>query len=173
MKNLETKTQDTFQDQLKKFKMLLMGSKMTKIASLVLIGFSFSLMLTSEEGMLTIISLLLGVAVMVAYMFKFLSLKNIEQKSYTQMSLISSITKFKTHMKNRKNNEFYYVFIWLFSLIPVLYSRSESTTHVIVEIVLAVIVTGVLGMFLFRKTEVDINNLETVMQTELEAFKRL
>jgi uncharacterized membrane protein len=117
-------------------------------------------MFYSEKNMLVIISLLIGIAVLVVYIVKFLLLKNIEQKSYTQQSLTSSISKFKAYIRSRKKFELLYISIWVISLIPFLSSYLGSDFKAIIAAILFIIITAILGIFAFLKTERDLKKLE-------------
>ena len=64
MKNSETPKLDTLQKQFDKFHMLILGSKMAKLSSLILICFSFIIMFYSEKSILVILSLSIGIAVL-------------------------------------------------------------------------------------------------------------
>ncbi len=110
--------------------------------------------------MLVIISLLIGIAVLVVYIVKFLLLKNIEQKSYTQQSLTSSISKFKAYIRSRKKFELLYISIWVISLIPFLSSYLGSDFKAIIAAILFIIITAILSIFAFLKTERDLKKLE-------------
>jgi len=164
MKNLKIENQDTFQLQLKKFKRMLVRSKINKIFIVLGICISFLLMFNSEKDVLVIASLLLGVAVIVGYTFKFLSLKTIEQESYTKTSLKSSVLKFKTYIKTRKKYEIFYTSIWVLSLIPFKIFYSGSVIKAIIEILWIIAMGAYLNMLIFKKEERDLKNLEAVMQ---------
>ncbi len=161
MKNSKTKVPDKFQNQFEKFHMLILGSKMAKLSSILLICFSLILLFYSEPNLLAIISLLIGIAVLVVYILKFLPLKNIEQKPYTQHSLTSSISKFKAYMKQRKKFEILFISIWFLSLIPVLSSYLGSNLKAIIATILFITITAVLGLLAFLKVEKDLHTLET------------
>jgi hypothetical protein len=120
MKNSDTKPPEIFQDQFEKFRMLIAGSKMAKVSTILLICFSLLLMFYAEKNLSIIVSLFLGAAVLGIYINKFLILKNIDQNSYTSISLTSSIFKFKEYMTRRKKFEIFYISIWAMSLIPFL-----------------------------------------------------
>jgi len=168
---MNTRKKDTFEYQFKKFKYMLAGSKSARISTIVLIVMSLVLAFKAREDFSQMIPLLLGVILLVVYMVKFLSIKNIKQKSYTQASLTSSIAKFKEYMANRKKYEMYFMSIWVLSLIPFVSSEFVS---VYIAILCAGIYIGVvtfLGSLAFKKIATDILRLETVMQKELEAFK--
>ncbi len=173
MKNLNAKNSDTFQDQFKVFKMLILGSKMAKVSSILLICFSLKLMFDSEKNMVILLSLLIGVAVMLVYIFKFLSLRNIEQRSYTPSSLTTSISKFKVFMKQRKKFEILFISIWFLSLIPYLSSYLGSDLKAIISTIILITITSVLGMLAFIKVEKNVITLETQVQTKLKDSKDL
>ena len=171
MKTSTTKNPDTFQDSFKTFKMLIAGSKMAKVSTLLLIGFSLLLMFYADKNMLSIGSLLIGIVALMVYLSKYLSLKTIEQKSYTQTSLISSISKFRTYMTNRKKYEIYYTLIWTLSLFPFMASYFGSEFKAIIATVLFITITGVFGMLGFIKSERELKKLEIVMNNDLKLFK--
>ncbi|MGJ8549707.1 hypothetical protein [Winogradskyella wichelsiae] len=80
MKNLNHQQQDTFQKQLKTFEKLLMGAKMAKLSSCILVGVSIGLAIRSRENNLYVMLLLMGVLAVVFFIDKFLSLKEIKTK---------------------------------------------------------------------------------------------
>jgi len=166
MKNLKSKNSDTFSDQLKKFKMLIVGSKMAKVSSILLMCISLFLMFYSEKGMLVILTLLIGIAVLGVYIFKFLPLNNIEQKPKTQDSLTSSISKFKAYIKQRKKFEIIFISVWFFTLIPFLSSYFGSNLKAISVTILVISITAVLGMLAFIRVEKELQTLETEIQTK-------
>lgn len=167
MKDLETRTQDTFQDQLKQFKMLIIGSKMAQASSILLICFSFLLMFYSQKDMLIIISLLIGAIALAVYIFKFLPLGDIEQKSYTQKSLNSSISKLKVYTAIRKKREIYFISIWSISLAPFMSSYLGSDLKAVIAVLLFITMTAGLGFLAFLKTTKDLKNIDDTMQIEL------
>ncbi len=77
MKTILTKSLDPFQEQLMELKMLIVASKMAKVSSILLSSLSLILMFYSKNNILVTSSLLIGIAVLGIYMFKFLPLKNI------------------------------------------------------------------------------------------------
>lgn len=166
MKNLKSKNSDTFSDQLKKFKMLIVGSKMAKVSSILLMCISLFLMYYSEKSMLIILTLLIGIAVLGVYIFKFLPLNNIEQKPNTQDSLTSSISKFKAYIKQRKKFEIIFISVWFFTLIPFLSSYFGSNLKAIIVTILVISITAVLGMLAFIRVEKELQTLETQIQTK-------
>ena len=168
---MSTGKKDTFQYQFKKFKLLLIGSKSAKIASMMLIAISLVLAFISRKDIGQVIPLLIGAIGLFIYILKFLSIKNIQQKSYTQTSLISSISKFKMYMANRKKYEMYFMAVWILSLIPFASSNITSKIIAVIAAGVYIAVVAVFGYLAFKKIDKDILVLETVMQKELEAFK--
>lgn len=166
MKNLTTKNPDTFQDSIKTLKMLITGSNMAKYSVIILIGFSFFLMANAEKTMLIIGSLFIGIVALVFYLFKFLLMENMDQKSYTQMSLMSSISKLKTYMTHRKKNEIYFTSIWALSIIPFLSAHFESSSNAFLAIIILMALVALLGQLGFNKTDKILKTLETVLQSE-------
>lgn len=164
MENLETKTPDTFQDELKHFKMLILGSKMAQASSILLICFSFLLMFYSQKDMMIIISLLIGALALAIYIFKFLPLGDIALKSYNQKSLNSSISKLKVYSSIRKKREMYFISIWAVSLVPFISSYLGSDLKAIIAVFLFIAMTGGLGFLAFMKTTKDLNNIGKKMQ---------
>ena len=164
MENLETKTPDTFQDELKHFKMLILGSKMAQASSILLICFSFLLMFYSQKDMMIIISLLIGALALAIYILKFLPLGDIALKSYNQKSLNSSISKLKVYSSIRKKREMYFISIWAVSLIPFISSYLGSDLKAVIAVFLFIAMTGGLGFLAFMKTTKDLNNIGKKMQ---------
>lgn len=166
MKNSETKTPDTFQKQFEKFHMLIIGSKMAKFSSILLICFSLILLFYSEPNQLVIISLLIGIAVLVVYILKFLPLRNIEQKPHTQGSLTSSISRFRVYIKQRKKFEILFISLWFLTLIPFLSSYLGSNFKAIIATILVIAITAVLGMLAFIRVEKELRTLEIQIQSK-------
>jgi len=160
MKNSEINNSDTF----KKFHLLIIGSKMAKYSAIFLVFLSLFLMFYSEKNMLIIVTLLIGVAVLGIYIFKFLPLSNINQKPNSQGSLSSSILKFKTYMSNRKKFEILFISIWALSLIPFLSSYFDSGIKAIIAAILFIVPTAVFGMLAFIKAEKEVQTLESQIQ---------
>lgn len=161
MKNLKSKKSDSFQKQLSKFKNLLIGSKTAKLANMGLIAISILFIFKSEQNLMVIASLVIGISVLVLYMNLFLSLKDIKQKSYTTKSLFASILKFKDYMQKRKRFEMIYISIWFLSLSPFVYLRSGSALETILEIGIYLTATALLGMLAFKNVQKQIRNLES------------
>lgn len=161
MKNLKSKKSDSFQKQLSKFKNLLIGSKTAKFANMGLIAISILFIFKSEQNLMVIASLVIGISVLVLYMNLFLSLKDIKQKSYTTKSLFASILKFKDYMQKRKRFEMIYISIWFLSLSPFVYLRSGSAFETILEIGIYLTVTAILGALAFKNVQKQIRNLES------------
>ncbi len=167
MKNLKTNSSNTFQKQFDKFHMLIIGSKMAKFSSIFLICFSFILMFKSEKNVLVILTLLIGIAVLAIYIFKFLQLKNINQKPSSPVLLTSSLLKLKTYMSNRKKFELLFISIWALSLIPFLASYFNSGIKAVIAAILFIIPTAILGMLAFMKVEKELRTLETQIQSKI------
>ena len=171
MKNSTTKNpntlQDPFQSQLNTLKMLITGSKMAKYSFIILIGFSFFMMANAEKTILVIGSLCLGIVALVFYIFKFLPLENMDQKSDTPMFMTASISKFKTYMANRKKNEIYFTLIWALSLIPFLSAHFESSASALIAITLFMTIVALFGKLGFNKTDKTLKTLENQMQMEI------
>ena len=168
MKNSNQEKQDTFQKQLKTFEKLLIGAKMAKLSSFILIGVSIGLAIRFRENNLYVMLLLMGILAIVFFIDKFLSLKDIKQKSYTQTSLVSSISKFKTYMVNRKKYEMYFMGFWMLTLIPSASLYFESNVSGILSMLAYITFVGVFGYFSYRKTEKEIASLESTMAYELQ-----
>lgn len=164
MKNSKLNTPETFQKQFEKFHMLIIGSKMAKLSSIILICISLIIMFYSEKSTLIIYSLLTGIAVLGVYIFKFLPLSNIEQKPYTKASLTSGISKFKVYIKQRKKFEILFISVWLITLIPVLSSYLGSNYKALIVTILVIAITAVLGLLAFVRVEKELQTLETQIQ---------
>lgn len=164
MKRYHTKPTDNFQIQLHTFRALLEGSVMAKISCFLLISLSFVLAYKSRDNMLHVLMLLTGIASVFFYIIKHLSLQDIKQKSYTQTSLISSISKFKAYMANRKKYEIYFLGLWVISLIPFATSVLDSQLYAILFAILYIAVVTVLGNLAYKKTDKTIAGLESEFQ---------
>jgi len=164
MKNSETKNSDTFQKQFEKFHMLLIGSKMAKHSTIILMLFSLILIFFSEKSILIITALLIGFTVLGVYILKFLQLGNINQKPNSKGTLSSSISKFKTYLDNRKKFEILYLSIWTLSLIPFLASYFGSSVKAIIAAVLFIVTFSILGLLGFKKAGKDVQALEAQIQ---------
>ncbi|MFD0975364.1 hypothetical protein [Salinimicrobium gaetbulicola] len=167
MKNSETKKPHTFQKQFDKFHLLILGSKMAKLSSLILMFVSLIIMFYSEKSILVILSLLIGVAVLGVYILKFLPLNNIEQKPYTKASLTSSLTKFKAYIEQRKKFEILFISVWFLTLIPFLSTYLGSNFKALIVTILVISITAVLGMLAFIRVEKELRTLETQIQSKI------
>lgn len=167
MKNSNNKTPDTFQTQLKKFEKLLVGAKMAKVSSFILVTVSLVLAYRSRENNLYVMLLLMGALAIVFFIDKFLSLKEIKQKSYTQTSLVSSISKLKTYMANRKKYEMYFMTFWILTLIPSAATHVESNILGVIGIILYIVIVGFFGYLAYKKADKEIASLESTMENEL------
>ncbi|TXD82817.1 hypothetical protein ESY86_12430 [Subsaximicrobium wynnwilliamsii] len=165
MKLYHAKAPDNFQKQLQTFKALLKGSMMAKTSSFMLIAVSLVLAYKSRDNMLNVLLLLTGMASVVFYIIKHLSLQEIKQKSYTQRSLMSSISKFKAYMANRKKYEIYFLGFWIISLIPYATSFLDSKLHAILFAILYIAVVTVLGNLAYKKIDKIIAHLESELQS--------
>ena len=166
MKNSEKKTPDTFQKQFEKFHMLIIGSKMAKFSSILLICLSLILLFYSEPNIPITISLLIGIAVLVVYILKFLPLRNIEQEPHSQGSLASSILKFKAYIKQRKKFEILFISVWFLTLIPFLSNYLGSNFKALIVTILVIAITAVLGMLAFLRVEKELRAIETQIQSK-------
>jgi len=166
MKNSELNYPETFQKQFEKFNMLIIGSKMAKLSSIMLMCISLFLIFYSEKSILAILTLLIGIAVLGVYIFKFLPLNNIEQKPSTQDSLSSSISKFKAYIKQRKKFEILFISVWFFTLIPVISAYLGSNLKAFFATILVISITAVLGTLAFIKVEKELQTLETQIQSK-------
>lgn len=167
MKNSETPKLDTLQKQFDKFHMLILGSKMAKLSSLILICFSFIIMFYSEKSILVILSLSIGIAVLGFYILKFLPLGDIKQKPHTHDSLGISISKFKAYIDQRKKFEILFISVWFLTLIPFLSTYLGSNYKALLVTMLVIVITAVLGMLAFIRVEKEIRALETQIQSKI------
>lgn len=168
MKNSSTKKLDTFEAQLKTFKKLLIGAKMARFSSIILIVVSLVLAYYSRENSFNVMLLLIGVLSLVFFIDKFLSLKEIKQKSYTQTSLVASISKLKSYMAKRKKYEMYFMAFWILTLIPSVTTYFESYVLGVFGIFAYITIVGFLGYLAYLKTDKEIELLETTMKNELQ-----
>ncbi len=168
MATTNIKKQDNFNTHFKTFKALLKGSKMAKASSLGLITISLILVYKSRADLWILTALVAGVLILGVYIIRFLSLANIKQKSYTQMSLVSSISKFKSYMKYRKKYEMYFLGFWVISLIPYASSSLESRSKAVLYAIAYIALVSVLGNLAFNKVDKKILDLEREMQSELD-----
>ncbi|NRD24750.1 hypothetical protein HNV10_15965 [Winogradskyella litoriviva] len=168
MKNLNSQKQDTFQAQLAKFKKLLVGAEMAKLSSIILIVVSLVLAYKSRENSFNVMLLLIGVLSLVFFIDKFLSIKDIKQKSYTQTSLVSSISKLKSYMAKRKKYEMYFMAFWILTLIPSATTYFESNIIGAIGVVLYIAIVAFMGNLAYKKTDKEIALLENTMENELQ-----
>lgn len=165
MKLSNPKIKDNFQKQLYIFKSLLSGSIMAKVSCFILIFFSISVLYKSQAQILEVLLLCAGILGLIYYMFKYLSIKDIKQKSYTQTSLVSSISKFKSYMKNRKKYEMYFMGFWMLSLLPYVIAFLESKSQAILVTISYIAVVYVFGKLAFMKMDKVIEKLERELET--------
>ncbi|WP_340154800.1 hypothetical protein [uncultured Winogradskyella sp.] len=166
MKNSATNTKDIFQNQLKNFKALLAGSKMAKLSAILLAAFSLVTAFKFRSNLEQAIPLLIGAIIQIVYTIKYLQVSDIKQKSYTQMSLQSSVSKFKEYMSNRKKYEMPVMALYAITLIPFALSN-KSVSFVISVGVLGIALVSFLGMLAFKKVDSNIALLEATLKNEL------
>ena len=164
------KIQDTFEDQLNQFQSLLLGVKLAQISSIILIAFSLVLAYINREHILVVLSLLIGALSFVFCMYQFLSLKGIKQNSYTQRSLVDSISKFTRYISNRKKCEMYFIAFWALTLIPSAATYMGSNLFAILGSISFIAVGSFFGGLAFKEVDRQILTLETVMKKELDTF---
>ncbi|MGB3605549.1 hypothetical protein [Psychroserpens sp.] len=167
MKTNSSRVPDNFKTQFQTFKMLLKGSAMAKASSYILIGTSVGFMIAYRDNALQIAFLLIGVISIVFYIINYLSLKDIKQKSYTQTSLVSSISKFKTYMAQRKKYEIYFMGIWVLSLIPVANTYFKSGFKAMFCAIVYIAIVYLMGNLAYKKVDRTILILEKDMQKQL------
>ncbi|MEO8933044.1 MAG: hypothetical protein ABI295_01955 [Xanthomarina sp.] len=162
MKNLKTVHQDKNPNQFKKFNMLVAGSKMATASTIILILISIALIFYSKANVFSIISLIIGAAVQVVYIFKYLLLKNIDKNIDTPVLLTSNILKFKTYVAKRKNNELIYMSIWILSILPFASIYLGSEIKALIGAVLFILIVGFFGMLSFRKVDNELEKLKAL-----------
>ena len=167
MKHSNSNKLDSFQSKTDLFKKLLIGSKMAKLSCIILVIISLVLIFIARENMKQVIALLLGVVAVVSYVFKFLPLSEIKQKSYTQTSFNSSVYKFKTYISNRKRYEIYFMAIWIISLTPFAIDQLGSKFEVFIGAFFYIVFVSFLGLLAFEKVEKTISTLEVVTDEEM------
>lgn len=167
MKHSNSNKLDSFQSKTDLFKKLLIGSKMAKLSCIILVIISLVLIYIARENMKQVIALLLGVVAVVSYVFKFLPLSEIKQKSYTQTSFNSSVYKFKTYISNRKRYEIYFMAIWIISLTPFAIDQLGSKFEVFIGAFFYIVFVSFLGLLAFEKVEKTISTLEVVTDEEM------
>ena len=170
MTTSKTNRTDTFEQQLSKFKKMLIGANLAKLSSILLITISLALAFKSRDNSLSVMLLLIGALAQIFYIDKFMSLKEIKQKSYTQMSLLASIAKLKAYMSRRKKYEMYFIAFWMLTLIPFLETYFSSNVYGVLGVVLYITIVGFLGNLAFKKSDKVILELEMTMSKELENF---
>lgn len=162
MKNPKTNTKDIFNEQLKNFKILLHGSKMAKLSSLLLAVFSLVTAYKIKSNLQLAIPMLLGGILQILYIIKYLNLEGMTQKSYTQMSLQNSISKFKLYMYKRKKYEMFVVGFWIITMVPYALDN-ESILIIITASVLCVALVSFFGNLAFKKVDSNIELLEATL----------
>ncbi|WP_289045193.1 hypothetical protein [uncultured Olleya sp.] len=170
MKTTKSNTTDTFEQQLSKFEKLLLGAKLAKLSSFILVAVSLVLAFKSRDNSLSVMLLLTGALSIILFIDKFLSIKEIKQKSYTQMSLVASISKLKLYMSRRKKYEMYFIIFWMLTLIPFSSTYFNSNVYGILGVVLYIVVVAFFGDLAYKKTDKEILELELTMNKELENF---
>ena len=166
MKHLNINQRDLFQEQLKNFKALLIGSKMAKLSAIFLAVFSLVAAFICRANLEQAIPLLLGAIMQIVYAIKYLQVTDIKQKSYTQMSLQNSIVKLKAYLLKREKYEIPVIAFQMITFIPFAL-RYESVTFVTVVLMFFLGFISVFGILAFRKTNSHISALETSLKKEL------
>nr|WP_321228150.1 hypothetical protein [uncultured Psychroserpens sp.] len=164
MKLNNPKIKDNFQKQLQTFRALLKGSVMAKLSCFILIIVSLKIIYLSRDQTLEVVLLCIGILGLAYYMVKYLSLKGIKQKSYTQTSLISSITTFKSYIKKRKKYEMYFMSFWMLSLLPFAISFLESKGQAILVMICYIATVSFFGNLAYKKMDKIIEGLESELE---------
>jgi len=168
MKHSSNNKVDTFKCKVELYKKLLSGSKMAKLSCIILVIVSFVFIFMAREKMTQVVSLLVGAIAVVFYVIKYLSLNDIKQKSYTQISFNLSLKKFKAYIATRKKYEIFFMAIWVISLVPFAIDQLDSKFQVYVGAIFYIAFVSFLGMLAFEKLEKTINSLEVVMDEEVQ-----
>lgn len=166
------KHHDSFEAQTKTFNKLLKGAKMAKASSGILIVLSIVLAIASRDNVMNVMLLLMGVLAIVFFIDKFLSIKNIVQKSYTQTTLLSSITKLKVYMANRKKYEMYFIAFWILTLIPSAAKHFESNVEGVIAILFYIFVVFIFGNLAYKKSNQQIADLEQTIEAEMRLLNK-
>ena len=169
MEHSKTNRTDLFQNQLKNFKALLSGSKMATLSAVFLATFSLVTAYMTRSSLGQAIPLLLGSVVQIVYIFKYLQLDDIKQKSYTQTSLKSSVAKFKIYISNRKKYEMFVMSFWIIMMVP--YALNfESTLIVISGCILYIVLVSFFGSLAFKKVDNNIELLEATLKHAIQSY---
>nr|WP_321247781.1 hypothetical protein [uncultured Psychroserpens sp.] len=167
MEQSRTNRTDLFQNQLKNFKALLSGSKMATLSAVFLATFSLVTAYMTRSNLGQAIPLLLGSIVQIVYIFKYLQLDDIKQKSYTQKSLKSSVVKFKVYMSNRKKYEMFVMSFWIIMMVPYALNY-ESTLIVVSGCILYIVLVSFFGSLAFKKVDNNIELLEATLKNAVQ-----
>ncbi len=171
MEKSNIKRQNTFEVQSAKFEKLLLGAKMARVSTLILIAVSLILVYFSRDNTTYVMILLIGALAILFFREKFLSIKAIKQKSYTQTSLISSISKLKTYMANRKKYEMYFMAFWIITLTPSAATHFKSNITGIIAIIFYIAVVYIFGNMAYQRSDREISLLEETIKDELRFRK--
>jgi hypothetical protein len=169
MEHSKTNRTDLFQNQLKNFKALLSGSKMATLSAVFLATFSLVTAYMTRSNLWQAIPLLFGSAVQIGYIFKYLQLDDIKQKSYTQKSLQSSVAKFKVYISNRKKYEMFVMSFWIITMVPYALNY-ESTLIVVSGCILYIILVSFFGSLAFKKVDSNIELLEATLKNAVQSY---
>ena len=167
MEQSRTNRTDLFQNQLKNFKALLSGSKMATLSAVFLATFSLVTAYMTRSNLGQAMPLLLGSIVQIVYIFKYLQLDDIKQKSYTQKSLKSSVVKFKVYMSNRKKYEMFVMSFWIIMMVPYALNY-ESTLIVVSGCILYIVLVSFFGSLAFKKVDNNIELLEATLKNAVQ-----
>jgi hypothetical protein len=167
MEQSRTNRTDLFQNQLKNFKALLSGSKMATLSAVFLATFSLVTAYMTRSNLGQAIPLLLGSIVQIVYIFKYLQLDDIKQKSYTQKSLKSSVVKFKVYMSNRKKYEMFVMSFWIIMMVPYALNY-ESILIVVSGCILYIVLVSFFGSLAFKKVDNNIELLEATLKNAVQ-----
>jgi hypothetical protein len=164
MKN--PKPKDLFQEQLKDFTALLNGSKMAVVSAILLTLFLLFAAYICGEKLGQAIPLVISAVIQIVYTIKYLQLSGIKQKAYTQMSLQSSISKFKAYVSKRKRYETLIMALYALTLIPFAL-RYETFSTVISLCLIGTLLVSFLGILAFRKVDSNVALLEATLKNGL------
>lgn len=164
MKQLKNNKKHTLKFQLQMLRMMILGSKMAKISSVILIVATLAAAVMVRDHLLYSILLIIGALVLVWYMVNYLSTNGINPKEVSKNELENSISKLKSYVSNRKKYEAYVFAFWLLTLVPVILYKLDFSPFIGLAIALLLVVSPFfVTSSAFKQIDKNIEDFESVI----------
>ncbi|WBL23536.1 hypothetical protein [Zunongwangia sp. HRR-M8] len=141
-----------------KFNKLLQGSELAKISALLLIIISTKLIYQMREHIEYLIPMALGVMLLIGYTINNLWLKNY---SIDKENIGFQLKRYKLYLAKREKYEASIMFIWILTVVPSQLNGKNINLFVLLIFMALTFIFIVIGNFLFKKTKIEVKELES------------